>query len=90
MAVAIPGAETKPPKKGRQEDEHGVKSDGVLLETPVDALEPGYIDLARLKPGTCFGMHSMQSERPHFGTIKALKRTHMLCLTNDDYLSVMK
>jgi hypothetical protein len=90
MAVAVPGTEIKPPKKGRQEDEHGVRSDGVLLESAVDALEPGYIDLGRLKPGTCFGMQSMQNERPHFGTIKALKRTHMLCLTKEAYNSAIK
>ena len=88
MAVAIPEGEV-PPRRRRQEDEHGVKSDGAVLESAVDALEPGCIDLCRLKPGTCFGMQSMQHERPHFGTIKALKRSHLLCLTNEDYYSVI-
>lgn len=84
LVVAIPDA-AEPPRRRAKVDEHGVKEDGDLLESAVDALEPGYIDLARLKPGTCIGMQSMQNERVRMGTIKAMKRTHLLCLTNEDY-----
>lgn len=91
MQVAVPknDAEEVVPRRKERIDEHGVKTDGDLLESAVDALEPGYIDLGRMKPGTCYGMHSMQQERPHMGTIRALKRAHLLCLTNNDYYRVI-
>ena len=54
-----------------------------MLPSPIDLLEPGNIDLARLGPGTAFGIKSMLTGQPRMGTIKAVKRTHVLRLTQD-------
>lgn len=52
------------PTKKFELDEHGVKSDGQMLESPLEALDPGFIDFARLQAGTCFGREMMETCKP--------------------------
>lgn len=66
-------------------DEHGLKSDGQTLASPLEALEPGFIDFARLQAGAAFGMEAMEYDKPAVGKITALKRTHMLTLTSAEF-----
>ena len=71
-------------------DEFGIKSHGDMLASPVLALEPGFVDFARLQAGSCFGREAMESARPAIGKITALKRTHMFILTAADYQNAVK
>lgn len=74
-----------PANKRFEVDEYGIKNDGEMLASPLESLEPGFIDFARLQAGASFGMEMMEHGKPAVGKIVALKRTHMLTLSAAEY-----
>jgi hypothetical protein len=71
-------------------DEYGLLEDGAMLASPLEALDPGFIDFARLQAGARFGVDAMEHEKPALGKIVALKRTHLLTITAAEYQAAVK
>jgi len=45
---------------------------------PIDLLEEGNVDIARLEGGASFGELALLDGKPRMATIKVLKRAHFL------------
>jgi len=52
---------------------------------PSELLEDGFIDIARLEPGGCFGELALIDGKPRMATIKCITRCHFLILNRSDY-----
>jgi len=59
-------------------------SDGPKV-SPLDLLEPGNVDIARLEGGGSCGDLCLIDGKPRLATIKALKRTHCIILNKKLY-----
>ncbi len=59
-------------------------SDGPYVN-PVDLLESGNVDIARLEGGGSCGELCLIDGKPRMATVKALKRTHFLILSKKLY-----
>jgi len=59
-------------------------SDGPKV-SPLDLLEPGNVDIARLEGGGSCGDLCLIDGKPRLATIKALKRTHCIILSKKLY-----
>ncbi len=59
-------------------------SDGYKVN-PLDLLEPGNVDIARLEGGGSCGEQCLIDGKPRKATVKALKRTHCIILSKKLY-----
>ena len=57
---------------------------------PAELLDEGYVDIARLEPGACFGELALVDGRPRMATIKCLTRCHFLILNRADYAKSLR
>ena len=72
-------------KKKLDEDEFGLFSDGNEIN-PIELIDPGFIEIARLEAGGSFGELALIDGKPRMATIKCLKRCHFLVLSKKEYL----
>jgi len=65
-------------------DKYGLLTDGPKV-SPLDLLEPGNVDIARLEGGGSCGELCLIDGKPSMATVKTLKRTHFLILNKKLY-----
>ena len=53
--------------------------------SPLDLLESGNVDIARLEGGGSFGESCLIDGKPRMATVKGLKRTHCIILSKKLY-----
>lgn len=69
-------------------DVYGLLTDGTYIN-PLDLLEEGNVDIARLEGGGSCGELALKEGKPRMATIKCLKRTHFLIMNKDIYDSAL-
>ena len=65
-------------------DIYGLLTDGPKIN-PLDLLEDGNVDIARLEGGGGCGELCLIDGKPRMATVKCLKRTHFLILNKELY-----
>jgi len=68
----------------RKHDEYGLLTNGLNVN-PIDLLEPGNVDIARLEGGGSCGELCLIDGKPRMTTVTCLKRTHFLILNKKLY-----
>lgn len=76
-------------KKKLDEDEFGLLSDGNEVN-PIELIDPGFIEIARLEAGGSFGELALIDGKPRMATIKCLKRCHFLVLSKKEYIKSLE
>lgn len=76
-------------KKKLEEDEFGLLSDGNEVN-PINLIDPGFIEIARLEAGGSFGELALIDGKPRMATIKCLKRCHFLVLSKKEFLKSLE
>ena len=71
-------------KKKVDDDEYGILSDGNEIH-PLELIDPGFVEIARLEAGGSFGELALLDGKPRMTTIKCLKRAHFLILSKKEY-----
>lgn len=66
-------------------DEYGLLTNGPFIN-PINLLEPGNVDIARLEGGGSCGELCLLDGKPRMATVKCLKRTHFLILNKKLYV----
>lgn len=56
---------------------------------PLDLIEYGNVDIARLEGGGSCGELALKEGKPRMATLKCLKRTHFIILNKKDYESAI-
>ena len=69
-------------------DIYGLLTDGPYIN-PLDLIEPGNVDIARLEDGGSCGELALKEGKPRMATLKCLKRTHFLILNKKLYESAI-
>jgi len=59
-------------------------TDGLYVN-PLDLIEYGNVDIARLEGGGSCGELALKEGKPRMATLKCLKRTHFIILNKKDY-----
>lgn len=86
---ASPVREAKKHHDHMKDDEHKIVYEGERA-TPGLLLDDGFIDLARLEPGGCFGELALVDGKPRMATIKCITRCHFLVLNRTDYAKALR
>lgn len=69
-------------------DVYNLLTDGSYVN-PVDLLDSGNVDIARLEGGGSCGELCLIDGKPRMATVKALKRTHFLILNKKLYTEAL-
>jgi len=70
--------------KKPKDDEWKLAYEGERAD-PAELLDDGFVDIARLEPGACFGELALIDGKPRMATIKCITRCHFLILNRSDY-----
>lgn len=70
--------------KDIHDDPFKLKTDGTPVK-PMDIIDPGFIDIARLEAGGSFGELALLDGKPRMATIKCLQRCHFFIISKNLY-----